>query len=385
MYQKAFHFTNWEYGVLTSSITFAIAIGAVTGGRLGDRFGRKKVFSVTMLVIAAGSLLLVFSQVFAALFIGMVLVGLGTGADLPVSISTGVEAASESQRGKVVGLSEILWLSGAMAEDVLAVIVGGWGIRGGQILFAAPGVVALLIFFMRLSLPESQTWLEARKERASGIRTVRAEEAGFMDLLKPPYRKPFIALLCFYGLQNVCSNTVGQLGTWLNVNIIHMSVSLSSAIGFATLVIGIICGLIFMRFVDTTARKWLLYAGAAIYIPGFLAFVIGGFTPGMWMVVGSCAQIGSLLAGEPMMKILSQESFPTLLRTTAQGAVISTGRLTAAIAAIFTEIIASAAPAATFVGLSAIAALAYVFMFWGFRGARGDTYAFRAETQSVDA
>lgn len=385
IYQKAYAFTNWEYGVLTSTITFAVAIGALVGGRLGDRFGRKRVFSVTMLVIILGSIVLMFSHTFVPLFIGMALIGLGTGADLPVSISTSVEAAKQSQRGKVVGLSEILWLLGAIVEDTLAIAVGGQGVRGARILFAAPGVIALIIFLLRLAIPESETWIKAQQERAAGVRTVRAQESSVRDLWKPPYRKPFIMLVGFYGLQNICSNTVGQLGTWVNVNIIHMSVSLSSAIGFATLIIGIICGLIFMRFVDTKWRKWLLYIGAAFYIPGFLGFVIGGFTPAMWMVAGSCAQIGSLLSGEPMMKILTQESFPTLLRTTAQGAVISTGRLTAAIAAIFTETLVAAAPTASYVGLTVIAALAYVFLFTGFKDARGDTYAFQTETHSLVA
>ncbi len=380
IYQKHFHFTNLQYGILTSAITFAIALGAAVGGRLGDHFGRKRVFSVTMLVIAVGSLTLTVSHTFILLFIGIVLVGLGTGADLPVSLSTGVEAAGDKQRGKVVGISAILWLTGAIGEDALAILVGGWGIKGGQILFLSPGIIALIIFVLRLFLPESETWMQAQKERKEGIHTVRADEAHFTDLFKPPYRKPFIALIGFYGLENICSNTVGQLGTWVNVNIIHMSVSMSSAISFATVLLGIVAAVVFMCFVDTPKRKWLLYIGAIIYIPGFLAFVIGGFTPIMWMVVGSCAQIGGTIAGEPLMKILCQESFPTLLRTTAQGAVISIGRLTAAIAAIFTETIVAAAPSASYVGLTVISAIAFAFMFWGFKRARSDNM-FTEETQ----
>src|SRR5215204_6021916 len=84
MYQKPLGLTGDQIGVLAFSLTLGIAIGAVTGGRLGDRFGRKPVFSVTMIGIAVAMACNVFAGGFPLLLVGAILGGLATGADLPV-------------------------------------------------------------------------------------------------------------------------------------------------------------------------------------------------------------------------------------------------------------------------------------------------------------
>ena len=101
IYQHSIGTTPGQIGVLSAALTLCIAIGALLGGRLGDRYGRRSVFIITMAMIVSGAAILVFMTSFAGLFIGTILVGLGTGADLPVSLATIAEAATdEALRGR---------------------------------------------------------------------------------------------------------------------------------------------------------------------------------------------------------------------------------------------------------------------------------------------
>src|SRR6478735_7355650 len=77
-----------QIGAASASLTVAIAIGSVIGGRLGDRFGRRSVFLVTMAVILVGAVVVILAPTYGYLVSGLVLIGLGAGADLPVSLAT---------------------------------------------------------------------------------------------------------------------------------------------------------------------------------------------------------------------------------------------------------------------------------------------------------
>src|SRR3954453_21513172 len=96
IYQKPLGLTGNQIGVLSFALTMGIAIGAMSGGRLGDRFGRKPVFSVTMIGIVVAMGLNVFAPASAILLAGPTLAGLCTGAALPVSIATIAEAGDDT-------------------------------------------------------------------------------------------------------------------------------------------------------------------------------------------------------------------------------------------------------------------------------------------------
>ena len=156
IYQQSKGFSDSQVGLASSGLTFAIAFGALFGGRLGDRFGRKPVFSATMALITCGSVLQVLAPGFTALLIGTIMVGFGTGADLPVSLATISETATDKNRGAIIGLSNLLWTAGILGAIGCATVVGDWGLRGGQILYAQVGVVALIVLLARLPIPESR-------------------------------------------------------------------------------------------------------------------------------------------------------------------------------------------------------------------------------------
>lgn len=158
LYQQAGTVTATEIGVLSAALTFSIAIGALTGGRLGDLFGRRSVFIATMAMVVIGSGLLVASNGYVLLMIATILVGLGTGADLPVSLATVSEAASDRTRGKLVAFSQVLWFAGILGTQLTALFVGGLGRVGGQIMFGSVGIIALVVMLLRLTIPESDKW-----------------------------------------------------------------------------------------------------------------------------------------------------------------------------------------------------------------------------------
>ena len=62
---------------------FGAALGALIGGRLGDLFGRKRIYQYDLLVYAFGILLVVFAVNLPMLMIGTFIVGIAVGADVP--------------------------------------------------------------------------------------------------------------------------------------------------------------------------------------------------------------------------------------------------------------------------------------------------------------
>lgn len=366
IYQLTSGYTDGQVGLASSALTLAIAFGALSGGNLGDRFGRKHVFSATMVLIMIGAALQVFAGSFGMLLAGTILVGLGTGADLPVSLANIAETATDDNRGKIIGLSNILWTVGIVGAIACGAVVGNWGHVGGQILYAQVGVVALITLLLRLPLPESHVWLEAQAEKKAGVATVRAERNQLSMLFKSPYAKPFFALIFFYALVNIPANTGGQFGTWVAVNVIGMDVAFTSQLGLMMMPLGFVWGIWFMKIVDTPRRMTYFYVGLVLFAGAYLIYPIVGFSMWTYIAVSVINGIGSGFAFEGIMKVWTQESFPTLLRTTAQGAIIFVARVVAALAATVTPLLLRAGPGVAYAALAAIAFVGYAFAIWGF-------------------
>lgn len=363
IYQKAIGVTSAEIGILSGVLTLCIAAGAFVGGRLGDCFGRRKVFIVTMAMIAVGALMLAFGKLFVVLLLGTAFVGLATGADLPVSLATIAEAASDKNRGKIIGLSNLLWLLGISATMAISAVVGGWGQLGAQVMYLHVGFVAVVLLLLRWQIPESPMWLVARDERRRGATTVRAQKSSFKDLLRGKYLWPFIALCLFYTLVNLAANTGGQFGTYVAVNVVGISVEKNSLWNLLLMPVGVLSGLLFMKMVDTSRRMLVFVIGAFFFAGGFFMPVLLNFSPLSWFCFISFTAVGSGMAFEGIMKVWSQESFPTMLRSTAQGAIVGVARLSCALLAFITPVLLDAGPVALYTILSLIIALG-MFIGW---------------------
>ncbi len=148
---------------LIASIGFAgMAIGASLGGLLADRFGRRQVFAVTLLVygVATGASALVGG--IGLLLVLRFFVGLGLGAELPVASTYVSEFAPARIRGRIIVILEAFWAVGWTAAALIGYFVvpasdDGW--RWAFALGAVPAVYALIV---RWGLPESPRWLAGR-------------------------------------------------------------------------------------------------------------------------------------------------------------------------------------------------------------------------------
>lgn len=374
LYQQAGTVTATEIGILSAALTFSIAIGALTGGRLGDRFGRRSVFIATMAMVVVGSGLLVASNGYVGLMIATILVGLGTGADLPVSLATVSEAASDKNRGKLVAFSQVLWYAGILGTQLTALFVGGMGRAGGQIMFGSVGFIALVVLIFRLTIPESDKWTGARDERRSGASTLRAQRGGIKDILTQRiYLIPFLALLVFYTLTNLAANTGGQFGTYVAVNVVKISVQLNSVIGLIALPLGLLLALVFTRIADGKLRMPFYIAGGILYIISYAAPLVLGFSFGTLLLMQITGAIGQAFAFEAIMKVWTQESFPTLLRSSVQGTIIAIARFAAGGLALVTPALLTI-PLTMYGILAALVAVGLVVGYVAFRKARFNAF-----------
>ena len=383
IYQKTIGITALEIGILSGLLTLCIAAGAFCGGRLGDRIGRRNVFIITMAMIVLGTLALAFGLSFHFLLLGTLLVGLATGADLPVSLATISEAATDDNRGKIIGLSNLLWLVGIGVTMGISAVVGDWGQIGAQIMYLHVGLVATVLLILRWSIPESPLWLVARDEQRRGVATVRAQKSGWRDLLDAKYLWPFLSLCAFYTFTNLAANTGGQFGTFVAVNVVGISVSTNSLWGLLILPVSVASGLLFMRIVDTDKRIPFFIFGAVMMSGGYFVPVLLNFSHLSWFCCLLFTNIGTGFAFEGIMKVWAQESFPTMLRATAQGVIVGVARLTCGLLAFVTPVLLSAGPIVLYCLLTAVVVAGMVIGWLCFPGRQRNE--FNAETEMVAA
>jgi putative MFS transporter len=168
-----------------ASVGFAgMAIGAALGGLLADRFGRRQVFALTLVVygIATGAAALSWSL--GALLVFRFLVGLGLGAELPVASTLVSEFAPRRIRGRVVVVLEAFWAVGwtlAALVGYLLVPASDDGWRWALALGALPAVYAVVV---RRGLPESVRFLLSKGRTAEATAVVRQfeESAGVVSV-----------------------------------------------------------------------------------------------------------------------------------------------------------------------------------------------------------
>src|SRR3954451_19166019 len=143
------------------SIGFAgMALGATLGGLLADRFGRRQVFALTLLIFGLATGAAALSWSVGALIVFRFLVGLGLGAELPVAFTLVSEFAPARIRGRIVVILESFWAVGWTLAALIGFLVVPRGDNGWRWALALGAVPALYAVVVPLRLPESVRFLE---------------------------------------------------------------------------------------------------------------------------------------------------------------------------------------------------------------------------------
>ena len=122
LWVKYFHLNPSIIGIIAafSSNGISTAVGAFFAGRLGDRYGRKFIFMFDLLLYALGALVIIVSVNSAMLIIGYMIMGLAVGADVPTSWSLIAEFSPRKHRGKMMGITNIMWYVGPIVILLLS-------------------------------------------------------------------------------------------------------------------------------------------------------------------------------------------------------------------------------------------------------------------------
>lgn len=381
--QQAIGLTPEQIGLLTSALTFGVAIGALVGGRLGDRFGRRRVFVLTMLLIALAAALPIITTDFPVLLVGLGVLGLAIGADIPVSLTTIAEAATDKNRGKILVMSNLLAGVGIGAVVLVASLTGGTGIFAAHAIFGLVVVVAVVVLALRLTIPESTSWREARDEQTKGIHTVRADRSRLRDLITPPLRFPFLILVGFFTLVSIPITLFSSYAAYIGVNFADTPVSTFSAFLLLLVPIAVVVQFLFMRVVDTRFRVTFFVLGGILYVAAYLVPIVFGLNVTTLITTVLVAAIGTIFCGEPIFRVWVNEAFPTMLRSTGQGLIFAIARVVPALLLAPVPVLLSTSLNGFLIAMSAIAAAGIAVGWWGVRSGRLIN-EFHHETESID-
>ena len=103
---KEWHLAPPQMGLIGSIGLAGMALGAVVSGTMADRWGRKNVFSFTILLYSLATGLCAWAPTYHSLLLCRFLVGFGLGGELPVAVTLVSEYAPARVRGRFIVLLE---------------------------------------------------------------------------------------------------------------------------------------------------------------------------------------------------------------------------------------------------------------------------------------
>lgn len=169
---------TWKVGHLEESLVestalLASALGALLFGRVADMLGRKRIYGVEVLVLAAGAIACAFAPNILWLIGLRFILGIGIGGDYPVSATIMSEYAGKNHRGMMVTLVFAMQAAGLIVGPLLASALLSTYLSHDiiwRILVAFGAVPALAVYWQRRKLKETPRYLQAhgKQEDESG-------------------------------------------------------------------------------------------------------------------------------------------------------------------------------------------------------------------------
>jgi inositol transporter-like SP family MFS transporter len=335
LWKEEFEMTSLQLGLLGafSSNAISAAVGALIGGRICDKFGRKFVYTYDLVFYMLGMLLIIFAKNFVMLFVGYCVVGLAVGAGITASWTLIAEQAPTNTRARHCGTAQVAWALGPTIVLLLSVPLGKYGLLGNRIVFGHLFVVALITWLLRFKMPESENWKTNKEKEKLLIASGKIHKITWTDFFSEMINiRTVLFLTGVYAIWNLAAGTVGFYMQYVCEYVFgqtNQTANLLLALYFGITVIATFS--IFMGLGDIVNRRLLYFILAlcgvvawslltyASYKKIFNIGVLIGFVVLFGINNGSCQQ--------PFYQLWNSELFPTRYRAFAQGITFFTARL----------------------------------------------------------
>ncbi|MCX7738777.1 MAG: MFS transporter [Hydrogenothermaceae bacterium] len=347
---KSLELSTFQSSWIVSSFLVGALIGALLFGYLADKYGRKKIFFITLLLYSLGTFFTGFANSFEVVLLFRFLTGMGLGGEFSAIHSAIDEFIPSKYRGRVDGLVTSSWNLGS----VLASLTGMFLLSklpeefAWRYAFFFGGVLALLIVFIRFFIPESPRWLisKGKIEEASeivkkieikyGIQPTKKEcdiyiyKSNFVETVKTiltKYRGRFIfgssmsftILTTYYGFITILPLVITNQYNLPTSEIPKLLLISSSA--------GLIGGIIASILTDILGRK---LTGTTVAMISMLLSISFMFSQNIYTTVFVYSFVAYSFAS--VAYVSAMELYPSHLRATAIGILSVIGRLSGVLA-----------------------------------------------------
>ncbi len=175
--------TPGQQSLIVSAGFVGMALGAILGGELADRVGRRTVFTLTLIIYGVATGASAFVGGVLPLIILRVLVGLGLGAELPIASTLVAEVSPRRLRGSITVWLEAFWALGWTLAALIGYFVVPLGDNGWRWAFAMGALPAFYAIAVRWGLPESVRFLLKKGRVTEATSVVEDLEASAGDHL----------------------------------------------------------------------------------------------------------------------------------------------------------------------------------------------------------
>ncbi|EAE4728719.1 TPA_asm: MFS transporter [Listeria monocytogenes] len=320
LWETQFGLSSFAVGLLgaVSANAFGSAIGALIGGHLADKYGRKFIYTYNMLVYMLGVTIIMFAMNFPMLLIGFLVTGLSVGAGVPASWTYISEMADPSIRARNIGISQFAWSCGPAIIFTLGIIVSPLGLLGNRLLFLSLLIVAFVAWQLQRKLEESKDWeAEQVKMKESGNRLEHPFKTAFSSMVNV---KSVLFLVGVYLFWNLVAGAMGFFMPFVYETVGGLSntqANLLQAVLWILTAASTYFG--FAKFGDRVSHRGLFFVGALMAVASWVVLTFVGMSwVGLWTFVilwGISAGIGA----QAFYALWSTELFPTKYRGGVQG------------------------------------------------------------------
>lgn len=345
LWQKYLGLSELHLGWLNfiSANCLGAAIGAIIGGFLADKYGRKFIYTYNLLVYMVGVVLVMCSVNFPMLLAGFLVTGISVGIGVPASWTYISESSETNKRGRNICISQMSWGFGPMIilllgmffapdgylfswVEALGHAVGGAGLSGdalnvfsSRVVFLSLFIVAFIAWNMQRKLEESSDWKATREAvKAKG------EDTGLLHAFAVLFsNKTAVKTVCFLASIYLTWNLVASVMGFFQPHIYETAGGVSneqanmlSCVGWA-IVVAITFVLSFL--IDKLPHKLFYVLGLVAALATWFVIISGVNGMGGLWVFSILWGINGGLSVQIFYALWGSELFPAKFRAGAQG------------------------------------------------------------------